>query len=98
MLKVKGVNFYPRQIESLLLHYADVGSDYQIVVDKVEGKDQLSLIVEAKNPQDAALADCLVASVFDVLGFHADVQLVSIGQIARPVGKAVRVMDKRMIS
>jgi len=95
MLKVKGVNFYPKQIESLLLRYEDVATDYQIVIDKVEGKDQLSLVVEVKNPQEATLAQRLDAAVFDLLGFHAEVQLVPMGHIERPVGKAVRVIDKR---
>jgi phenylacetate-CoA ligase len=95
MLKVKGVNFYPRQIEAVLLRYDDVASDYQIVVDKVAGKDEMRLVIEAPNPQDRGLAQLLDAAIFDVLGFHADVQLVSIGAIERPVGKAVRVVDNR---
>ncbi len=95
MLKVKGVNFFPKQIEALLLKYDGVGPDYQIVISKVEGRDQLALTVEANNPIDEGTKECVSSALFDFLGFHAEIELVPLGQLERPLGKAVRVIDKR---
>lgn len=95
MLKVKGVCFYPRQIESLLLRHEDVAFDYQIVVERINGRDSLRLIVETKRPTDAGLAHRLASEVYDLLGLTPEVELVPVGHIERLPGKAVRVMDRR---
>jgi len=71
-----------------------MGSDCQIVSDKVDGKDQLALLMETQDPQDRALADCRDSFVFDRLGFHAGVEFVSLGQIVRPACTAVRAIDR----
>src|SRR3990167_6767488 len=48
MLKVKGVNFYPKQVESLLLKHPEVGNDYLIVIERVDGADRLTVNVETR--------------------------------------------------
>ncbi|MDF1536845.1 MAG: phenylacetate--CoA ligase [bacterium] len=95
MIKVKGVNFYPQQIESLLLKEPGVGNDYLLVIDRVAGADHLEITVEVRNPGDTALADRLGRILKDFLAFGSDLKLVAIGSIERPPGKAVRVIDKR---
>ncbi len=95
MIKVKGVNFYPQQIESLLLKEEGVGNDYQLVVDRVAGADHLEITVEVSDPEDSSLADRLGRILKDFLAFGADLKLVPIGSIERPPGKAVRVIDRR---
>ncbi|MFQ5344150.1 MAG: phenylacetate--CoA ligase family protein, partial [Anaerolineae bacterium] len=95
MLKVKGVNFYPRQIESLLLRHKNVALDYQIMLDRVEGADHFRLVVETQQPDDAGLARRLTSEVHDLLGLTPEVELVPVGYIERPPGKAVRVVDYR---
>ena len=95
MIKVKGVNFYPRQIESLLLSEPGVGNDYLIEVDRIAGADSLSVTVEVQNPDDGHLAEKLRRIMKDFLAFGAEVKLVPMGGIEKPPGKAVRVVDRR---
>ncbi len=96
MVKIKGVNFYPKQVESLLLMYRGVAPDYQIIIDRTEGRDEVSIVVEVYNPHEPGLAACLHETLFDRLGFHASIQLVPVGGIERVPGKALRVIDKRI--
>ncbi|MFQ6014033.1 MAG: phenylacetate--CoA ligase family protein [Anaerolineae bacterium] len=95
MLKVKGVNFYPKQVESILLEHDQVANDYQIQLDRVAGKDSLRIVVETTTPDDSTLAKRIGAKLYDMLGLHADVQLMPVGAIERLPGKAVRVVDRR---
>jgi len=95
MIKVKGVNFYPQQIESLLLREPGVGNDYLIQIDRVAGGDHLKIKVEAQNPADSVLLAKLGRILRDFLAFGSDLELVSIGSLERPPGKAVRVVDRR---
>ena len=95
MIKIKGVNFYPRQVESLLMREPGTGTDYLIEIDRVEGADRLNITVEVGNPAEKGLADKLNDILHDFLGFGAEIVLVPIGGIEKPPGKAVRVLDRR---
>ena len=95
MIKVKGVNFYPQQIESLLLREPGVGNDYLIEIDRVAGADHLRIKVEAENPEDSILSERLGKIIRDFLAFGSELELVPMGSIERPQGKAVRVLDRR---
>ena len=95
MIKVKGVNFYPRQVESLLLTVPGTGHDYLIEVDRVAGADRLRITVEVADAADTGLAAKLKDILHDFLGFGAEVILVPMGGIEKAPGKAVRVKDRR---
>lgn len=96
MLKVKGVNFYPAQIESILMRHQDVATDYLIRLTKQAGKDQVWLTVETVEPGNGTLMSRLREEIFDLIGLHADhIDLAPIGTIERSPGKAVRVKDER---
>ncbi len=95
MLKVKGVNFFPKQIESLLLRHPEVGNDYLIELDRVQGADHLTLHVETENDLHPTLAQQLDEALYNLLGLHAEILLLPLGGLPRPAGKAVRVKDKR---
>jgi len=95
MLKVKGVNFYPKQVEALLLGIEGVGLDYLIKIDRVAGRDSLKIAVEVDDPEDDRLAEKLNRILLDYLGVGADIELISLGEIERIPGKAVRVKDAR---
>ncbi len=96
MLKVKGTNFYPKQVENVLLSHPEVGNDYLIEVDRVAGADRLRLNVETRHVEDPALAGRIDDDIYNLLGFHVEVQLVPIGSLPRNPGKAVRVKDLRV--
>ena len=47
MVIFRGVNFYPGQVESILLGRAAVGHEYQIVLDRAPGgSDRMTILVE----------------------------------------------------
>ena len=96
MLKVKGVNFYPSQIERILMKYKGLSPYYQLVIETVKGKDEMTIIVEKL---EAGISESevenLKTELYDFLGFRSNLQIVPEGTIQRVPGKAVRVVDKR---
>ncbi len=94
MLKVKGVNFYPSQIENILMKYKQLSPYYNIVIEKVKGKGHMIIVAEKRNGFSIDL-DKLHTELYDFLGFRVDIQIVPEGTLERPQGKAVRVIDKR---
>jgi len=96
MIKVKGINFYPKQVESVLLRHAEVGNDYRIVIDRLEGADRMTIDVEARGlPWPEELSRQLSDELFSMLGLRAEVSILHPGELPRPEGKAVRVQDRR---
>lgn len=92
MVIVKGVNFYPRQVETVLLRQPGVSHEYQIVV---EPGDRLTILVEVEPEADPAIAGRVRRALHDLLALSPDVRLCRPGEIERAQGKAVRVVDRR---
>ena len=95
MVIFKGVNFYPRQIETTLLRHAGVSHEYQIVLDSEAGGERMTIHVEAGPACDPAVATRIRRELHDLLALSPDVRLCAQGEIERPQGKAVRVVDRR---
>lgn len=96
MLKVKGVAFYPRQVESVLLRHPEVANDYLIVIDRENGSDRLTVNVEARGlPWPETLSQRLSDDLYNMIGLRAEIRLMHPGELPRPEGKAVRVQDRR---
>jgi len=95
MLKVKGINFYPKQVENLLLRRTQVGHEYLIEIDRVEGADHLKIFIEAERPNDQELIHQLGDELFSLLGLHSEIVVLPIGDLPRSPGKALRVRDNR---
>ncbi|WP_457568650.1 phenylacetate--CoA ligase family protein [Desulfurobacterium sp.] len=93
MLKVKGVCFYPRQVEEIVMKYPEILPDYQIIIGKVNGRDTIQLIIESAR-QDEYLKERIEEEIYSTLGLHIDVTLKKKGEIPRVPGKAVRVKRK----
>ena len=94
MLKIKGVNFYPTQIEALLLDSPELLPDYKIILEKIRERDEITLLVETAEPS-RELEDRIKTKLYDFLGFHVMLKLEAPGSIERDQGKAQRVLDKR---
>ncbi len=90
MLKVKGVCFYPRQVEEVIMKYPEVLPNYQIIIGKVEGKDTVEVVIESER-QDESLKERIEEEIYSLLGLHIKVTLKKKGEIPRSEGKAVRV-------
>jgi phenylacetate-CoA ligase len=95
MVICKGVNFYPQQVERLVLRHAGVGPEYQIVLDAQAGGDRITVLIEADAGCDPAIPARIRRDLHDALALSPDVELCAPGTIERPQGKAVRVVDRR---
>jgi phenylacetate-CoA ligase len=95
MVVFKGVNFYPHQIETLLLRTPGLGPEYQIVLETAVGGDRMTIVAEAEPDCDATNATRLRRELHDRLSLGPEIRLCPAGTIERAPGKAVRVVDRR---
>jgi phenylacetate-CoA ligase len=95
MVIYKGVNFYPRQIETTILKHAGVSHEYQIVLDSEGGGERMTIHVETEPRCDPAVAARIRRELQDLLALSPEVRLCAHGELERPPGKAVRVVDRR---
>jgi phenylacetate-CoA ligase len=95
MVIYKGVNFYPRQIETTILKHAGVSHEYQIVLDSEAGGERMTIHVETEPRCDPAVAARIRRELQDLLALSPEVRLCAHGELERPPGKAVRVIDRR---
>jgi phenylacetate-CoA ligase len=96
MFKIKGVNIYPGQIDYVLQKTPGAGSEYQIVLDRNEGKDTILIRVEAEggaNPE--TLREACRRSIKTIIGIITDVEVVPLGALPRSEKKTKRVLDNR---
>ena len=105
MLIIRGVNIFPSQVETVLLNLGETAPHYQLIVDRVNNLDTLTVVAELSEEIWTAGADCrraLARRIQDnlraVLGLTAAVELVEPRTIKRSEGKAVRVIDKRRLA
>jgi phenylacetate-CoA ligase len=95
MVIYKGVNFYPRQVETLLLRTAGLGPEYQIVLDSDGGGERMTVVVETEPGGDAAAVGHLRRELHDLLSLSPEIRLCAAGTLERAPGKSVRVVDRR---
>jgi phenylacetate-CoA ligase len=100
LLIVRGVNFYPSEVEDVVLEFDQVAPHYRIDLDREGNLDTVELTVELVE-DFAGDVDDLEARIGtrlkNVLGFTPDeFHLVPYGDIARQeTGKVQRVYDHR---
>ena len=97
MLKIKGVNVFPSQIEEVLADCPDASSEYQIRISHLDGKDSMRLYVEAVSGRVnfSDLGDEIAEKVKCKLGFTPIVKVVELGMLPRSEKKTKRVIDER---
>ena len=102
MLKIRGVNVFPSQIEEVLINTEGIGPNYEILVERKNHSDILTIRVEveAESMMDSYsalenLESGLKNKLHLMLGLDAKVQLVSPNTLQRFEGKAKRVKDMR---
>ncbi len=96
MMKIKGVNVFPSQIEEILQSFPEVSSEYQIRISHLDGKDTMRIYVETNGSVDFMdLAGRVAAKVKSVIGFTPLVKVVENGLLPRSEKKTKRVIDER---
>lgn len=96
MVKVKGVNIFPSQIEELLCGIDGASSEYKVDIDHVNGKDEMTLFVEKNSGVDnKALENEIRMKFKSKIGITIAVNPVEIGDLPRSEKKSARVNDMR---
>ena len=96
MMKIKGVNVFPKQIEEVLATFPELSSEYQIRISHLDGKDSMRIYVEASGSCDfKALQQKIASAVKSRIGFTPIVYVVELGFLPRSEKKSKRVIDER---
>ena len=100
MMILKGVNIFPIQIETVLMQFEELGTDYLITLTNEEANDLMTVEVELKEfsddyPRLQALTREITRQLKDEILLTPVVRLVPKGTLPKQEGKAVRVRDLR---
>ncbi|MEG1687249.1 MAG: phenylacetate--CoA ligase, partial [Angelakisella sp.] len=102
MLKIRGVNVFPSQIESTLMTIEEVGPHYQLIVRRQGFMDTLEVKVELldeslleKYSQLEKVEAKVLERLKTVLGIEVAVTLSNPKSLERFEGKAKRIVDLR---
>ncbi|MEG2596884.1 MAG: phenylacetate--CoA ligase [Oscillospiraceae bacterium] len=102
MLKIRGVNVFPTQIESVLMGLPHIGAHYQLIVRRDGFMDTLEVKVELTDSELLehyreleAVQQNVRACLKTVLGIDSKVTLCEPKSLERFQGKAKRILDLR---
>ncbi len=97
MVKIKGVNVFPAQIEEVIADTEGASSEYQIRISHLDGKDTMRIYIEAVSGMVdfKELGDEFAAKVKAKIGFTPIVKVVELGMLPRSEKKTKRVIDER---
>lgn len=102
MLKIRGVNVFPSQIESVLMGFDEIAPHYQLVVTRKDFSDRLEVKVELADSgllerysELEKLRGDIHHNLKTVLGIDTKVSLVEHKSLERFQGKAKRILDLR---
>ena len=88
MLIVKGVNFFPSQVEQALLEIPGVHPQYQIIIENNHGVKDVHINVEAEEGVTGYMVE---KKLKETLGFSPKGDVFKPGELPRQAGKAQRV-------
>mgnify|MGYP002516859572 CR=1 FL=1 len=97
MMKIKGVNVFPAQIEEVIADTEGASSEYQIRISHLDGRDTMRIYVEATSGMVdfQALGQELTHKIKAKIGFTPIVKVVELGMLPRSEKKSKRVIDER---
>lgn len=96
IVKLRGVNIYPRVVEDIVRATDGLGSEYRIVFRREQEIDALVLQVEPTGEAAAGeLAEHIRRRVKSVCGVTPTVELLDVGTLPTSEVKAKRVFDER---
>jgi phenylacetate-CoA ligase len=98
MVKVRGVIIYPSTVDELLSGIDGVSSEYQLMLDHMNGKDIVTLFfetpLEAKDSL-AALVKTVETEFKKKIGVNPKAKAVKMGELPRSEKKSARIFDNR---
>lgn len=99
MVKIKGVNIFPGQIEEIIRDIEAASSEYQVFIDHLDGKDRMTVFVETKVVDDDGAKkefEKQLKTLFkERIGVGIIPKAVAIGDLPRSEKKSTRVYDYR---
>jgi Coenzyme F390 synthetase len=97
MVKVKGVNIFPAQFDEILSKIPAAGSEYQIMIDHLDGKDIITVFFETEISKDerAAVEKEVMKGLKESVGVTVVPKAVDIGDLPRSEKKTNRIFDNR---
>ena len=102
MLKIKGVNLFPSEIESVVLEFPQVSPNYQLILRRENMLDTLEIVVELVDgsllerfSEIEKLENEMKERLHSVLGLRAKLRLAEPKSIERTTGQAKRIIDLR---
>ncbi|MBI5519555.1 MAG: phenylacetate--CoA ligase [Desulfovibrio sp.] len=101
MIIFRGVNIYPGQIAAVLEKHAELNSEYQIELSRVDGLDHMVVRVE-KRPGASVTCECadnlgnaVAEDIRNQILVRSKVEVLEAGTLPRSFAKTKRVIDSR---
>ena len=96
MVKVKGNIIFPSTIEDVIKSVPGTSSEYRAVIEHVDGKDQMTVMVEVEMGVDRAEVALGIQYIFkQKYNMMPKVEVVGIGELPRSEKKTKRIEDRR---
>lgn len=100
MLKIRGVNVFPGQIEEVIFSVEEIGPHYEIILTRKDHTDRMEIRVELLKETDSykeleEIEKKIKSKLRIILGLDAKISLESPNTLQRFEGKAKRVRDLR---
>ncbi|MDR2197168.1 MAG: phenylacetate--CoA ligase [Coriobacteriales bacterium] len=97
MVKVKGINIFPAHIEEALARTEGASSEYQVMIDHLNGRDLMTVFFETGSPPERrpAIEAALARAIKDKLSLSVTPKAVNLGDLPRSEKKSKRIFDNR---
>ena len=97
MVKVKGCNMFPAQIEEVIAFTDGASSEYQVMIEAIDGRDVLTVLFETPlEGEDKEKCEQELALLFKAkIGCTPEAKGVPMGELPRSVKKTKRIFDSR---
>lgn len=96
MIKVKGVNIFPSQIEEALQQVDGASSEYQVMIDHLNGKDIMTIYFETPCTDNRGAIEKQLRDICKTkIGVLIVPKAVDMGELPRSEKKSSRIFDNR---
>ena len=95
MGKVKGVNIFPGQVDEILRDVDNVSSEYQVMIDHLNGKDIMTLFFETESCDKEKVEADVKQKFKERIGIMIIPRAVALGELPRSEKKSNRIFDNR---
>lgn len=97
MVKVKGCNMFPAQIEEVIKFTEGTSSEYQVMIEAVNGRDVLTVLFETPlEGEEKTRCEEQLAAIFKAkIGCTPEAKGVPMGELPRSEKKTKRIFDSR---